>query len=319
MWYESNEEKIRKLQDNLYEARRTILQLLPRTVQEIAEGYYLILTRRDAHDWLEKIVEAATQLAWPYAQETAYSGARAYCPLCRHGTNSYIGEEGFLLPGGMRKHLLGEGNAHECDVMHQVRKLAETYWRPRVEEAEAQERAQKEAELEMRRASEDQFRVDPSSSPQLIDESYAGNGVRDDASLGWAIDRLSQLGFKETRESLVRQLTKEYPRVVVYADPRKNGRIEFSVYRREQVEKPKSRKRWMPHYAGFHLLDTWRNDLISKFEQRVQDAGRSLRWANIGRANNRVKLTLVYSQHSLFASLHFAQIALIALGETPNL
>jgi hypothetical protein len=34
---------------------------------------------------------------------------------------------------------------------------------------------------------------------------------------------------------------------------------------------------------------------------------------------NRVKLTLVYSQHSLFASLHFAQIALIALGETPNL
>lgn len=277
MWHQSNEDRIRQLQDDLYQTRRAILCLLPAIVQEIAKDYYRIKTRSDAHEWLEKLVDTTIDIAWPYVEKRPYSGPRAYCPLCKGGTSNYMGEEGFLLPGGLRKHLLGEGNAYECAVLSPVRKLAASYWRPRVEEAEAQERAAAEALKGERRKSEQQFRVDPYGGPELLDEGFSSKGFRDHDSLVWAVDRLTELGFVEARDGLVRQFSKDYGTFVVYADPRQKGRIHFGVYRREQVEMPKSRRRWSPHHADFQILDSWRKDLPSKFEQRVQNAATSLK------------------------------------------
>ncbi len=112
--------------------------------------------------------------------------------------------------------------------------------------------------------------------PKLRDELSAFSEARDDASLAWAIDRLSQLGFIEVCERNIRQFTKDYGSVIVFADPRGQGRIDFNVYRREQVEKPNSRRRWSPHQSEFHLADTWHIDLLKKFETRVLGAKRSL-------------------------------------------
>jgi len=276
MWYQSHEDKIRRLENDLHRTRRAIIHLLPPTVQEVAKDYYRIETRVDAAAWLEKIVELTTEIAWPYAQEEPYSGPRASCPLCKRGTRSYMGEEGFLLPGGLRKHLLGEGNAHECDILAPVRELAEGHWRPRVEEAEARERSAKEAAKERRRQTEEQFRVEPSGTPKLRDELY-GSEARDDESLAWAINRLSQLGFVETRDGIVRQFTKDCGSVIIFADPRERGRINFDVYRREQVEKPKSRRRRTPHHSSFHLLDSWRNELPGNSSSGCRT--HSARWA----------------------------------------
>lgn len=242
MRYQPHEDRVRRLEEELYRTRRTIIALLPRAVQELAEDYHHITTHVEARNWLERLVEAVIELAWPLAEDDSYSGRRAYCPLCKRGTLGPYAE-GFLLPGGLRQHLFGEGNAYPCEVLRPVRELAADYWLPRVEELEARERAAREAEKEARRQREDVFRTDPRSAPQLRDEDLWGAEPRDNDSLAWAIQRLRQLGFVEQRDGRVRQFTKEYGDVVVYADPREMGRLNFSVFRREQVEKPNSRRR----------------------------------------------------------------------------
>jgi hypothetical protein len=157
-------------------------------------------------------------------------------------------------------------------VLIQVVELAREYWLSRVTEAEERERAEAEAEKSQRREREEMFLVDPRSAPQLRDETRYGTVCRDDESVLWAEARLRQLGFLERRIGRVRQFTKEYGAVVVFADPRELGRVKFVVLRREQVDKPKSRRRWMPDHESFYLLDSWRNDLSKKLETRVGKA-----------------------------------------------
>jgi hypothetical protein len=275
MWYRSSEERIKRLEDDLYRARRAVLKLLPPTIHEPGETYFSIESREAARLWEDALVEATIELAWPLANKTWYSGPRAYCPLCRSGSSGpYV--EGFALPNGLRKHLLGEGNARPCEVLIQVVELAREYWLPRVTEAEERERAEAEAEKSQRREREEMFLVDPRSAPQLRDETRYGTACRDDESMLWAEARLRQLGFLERRIGRVRQFTKEHGAVVVFADPRELGRLKFVVLRREQVDKPKSRRRWMPDHESFYLLDSWRNDLSKKLETRVGKAAGSL-------------------------------------------
>ena len=275
MWDLSHEDRIRRLEEELYRTRYAVVTLLPRAIQEIAKDYHNITTRTEAHNWLERLVEAVIELAWPIAEANSYSGRRADCPLCKRGTLGPYAE-GFLLPGGLRKHLLGEGNAYPCEVLTPVRELAADYWQPRVLEVEAREKAARETEKEERRQREDVFQTDPRSKPQLRDESLWGAEPRDDESLAWAIERLRQLGFAEQRDGRVLQFTKDYGEIIVYADPREEGRLNFSVFRREQTAIPKSRRRWTPDHAGFHLLDSWRKDLTKKVDERVQGARQSL-------------------------------------------
>lgn len=108
MYYESTDDRIRRLEDELYRARRTILDLLPPDIKEVVDRFWHLKTRREAHDWHTAVADAVIALPWPFAEETRYSGTRAYCPLCKSGTSSPY-EEGFKLPDGLRKHLLGEG------------------------------------------------------------------------------------------------------------------------------------------------------------------------------------------------------------------
>ena len=108
MWNETSENKIRKLENHLYDARQVIVSLMPPKVNEIAQDYFWIQTRADAYEWIEKLIEATIEIAWSLAEKTRYSEARADCPLCKRGSLGPYAE-GFLLPGGLRKHLLGGG------------------------------------------------------------------------------------------------------------------------------------------------------------------------------------------------------------------
>lgn len=274
-WYDSDSDVVRRLRENLRRARRAIITLLPDNIQELAETYRMISTRLEAQTWEDALVDAVIGIAWPIGAETQYAGPRAYCPLCRRGSSGPYAE-GFALPGGLRKHLLGEGNAYPCEVLSQVIGLAEDHWRPQVAEAESRERASLEVEKERRREIEDLYLTGPGAEPKLRDEFLFGDRSRDDESLGWAKDRLRQLGFTESRVGRVRQFTKEFGELVVFADPREVGKLNFSVYRKEQVERPKKRRHWTPDHASFHVLDSWRNRLDEKIAQGVEEAERTL-------------------------------------------
>jgi hypothetical protein len=268
MYYESIEDKIQRLESELLRARRTIVDLLPNDIKAVAESYWHVKSRREAHEWQSSVTNAVIELSWSSAQERAYSGSRAYCPLCKRGSSSPF-DEGFKLPDGLRKHLLGEGNAYQCDVMHAVFELA----RPKIRDAEAAEEIETAREAAERLASEQLFRTDPRSEPGLVDKNLGWCGVaRDDESMNWAIGRLMQLGFTISEENRVRAFTKDYGPVVVYADPREAGKIAFRMLRREQVENTKSRKRWSPDHESFQLQDAWKNDLLKKLDQRVEQA-----------------------------------------------
>ena len=153
-----------------------------------------------------------------------------------------------------------------------ARAISTDYWRPKVEQAEAYERAAKEALKQQRLQVEDLFRTSPGGTAYLLDEHVFGTEPRDNASISWALDRLKQLGFTEVLDGQIRQYIRDYGDIVVFADPRQRGRLEFAVYRKEQVEKPKSRRRWSPDYQSFHLQDSWRNDLERKLNDRVEAA-----------------------------------------------
>lgn len=272
MFYESDKDRIRHLENELYRARRTIFDLLPPDITELAGSYYDLKTRHDAQQWEISLAEVVIRLAWPFAQETAYSEPRADCPLCKRGTLGPYGE-GFKLPEGLRKHLLGEGNAHQCSVMHEVFELAKQAWLPKAREAEAAEAAQKATVERARRASEKLYQTQPRGEPELLDEHLGwSNGPRDQESMKWAINRLEQLCFTFHEVNRVRRFTKDYGSVLVYADPRENGKITFRVFRKEEVENPTSRRRSSPHYDPFYLQDSWKNELKKKLDDRVQEA-----------------------------------------------
>lgn len=50
-------------------------------------------------------------------------GARSNCPLCGGGPQS-VYDQGFSVPLGLRRHLVGEGRAHQCRTLHAIHELA---------------------------------------------------------------------------------------------------------------------------------------------------------------------------------------------------
>jgi hypothetical protein len=188
MWrYGYHDERIRTLENHLYKARRAVVTLLPKPIRDLAESYYSIGSKEDAHHWenalVDRIIESATTLGHG---EGAYFGPRAYCPLCGSGSSGPY-DRGFALPEGLRRHLTGFGNAGTCDVLSPVLDLARDYWMPRVEKVEAEREAERRAALERRRESEEMYVLGPDVRPLLNDEDIGyGATARDRESLTWA-------------------------------------------------------------------------------------------------------------------------------------
>jgi hypothetical protein len=267
--------EIRRLKDDLYQARRAIICLMPEPVQEILGTYYRCTSRMELHQWESNVIDQLVELAKPIPRRTAHDNERAYCPLCSGSAQSlYEEQQGFSLPIGLRRHLEGWGNTHQCDVTVAAFRLARDWAHDKFHEIEQQEHAEAEAKLAARRARETLYQTGPHSEPELMGGRYQWRPVRNHKSLSWAEERLEELGFKKMLRDRVKSYIHEHPGVFVYADPREEGRIEFFVYRfppppvlRKSRRGPNFEPR--PHFS---LSDAWKNDLQGKYSERLDQA-----------------------------------------------
>ena len=94
-----------------------------------------------------------------------YFDQRARCPLCRDSSSSPY-SEGFSVPEGLRRHLIGWGNARQCSVMEAACALARDHWHQAYDASDRAEDNAKQAELEARRKSETLFQVAPDQRAQ---------------------------------------------------------------------------------------------------------------------------------------------------------
>jgi len=135
--WEEQARKIRLLKDDLYMARRTIVELMPEKARSILNSYYETKSKEDWYRWPDQAAEQIIELCTDVTQRT-YQGylyeERAKCPLCGDGPQSfYDGHVGFKLPEGLRRHLTGYGRSRECSVFGAVRALGREHYQDRHE------------------------------------------------------------------------------------------------------------------------------------------------------------------------------------------
>lgn len=270
------EVKCRKLEDELYDARRVLLDLMPSEIMAVMEAFTECDSRAEFSEWRKRVIDMVLKKAGEQAPEADLLGeVRVQCPLCgREAFNPSGG--GFKMPEGLRRHLIGWGNAEPCRIMHHVRHLALGHleWRFREQTAhEAAEHAAKAAADKRRRGSEALFQLGPGSVPERLDEDILlwGDKPRDSESLAWAVKRLELLGFSERQEENVRAFVYQAGDWVVYADPREAGKIRFHVYR---VAGSKAKKGESVAHK-FYMLDKWKYELVRKFKERLANATKS--------------------------------------------
>lgn len=252
---------IRVLKNELYEARSTIIRLMPKAIKDLFEGYIQCKTRAECSKWeydvVNQIITRATVIP---EYKDSILGDRGSCPLCGEGSSHpYL--SGFSLPEGLRRHLSGWGNVSKCSVMSAVFGLAQDYLQYRFEDQDKVE-AFRENE---RRKSESLFIIGYGSNPHLIDEAVWGT-ARTAESLAFAEKRLRELGFSLNTEGNIKSYTLDRDNVLVFADPRAEGHIDFKIYKKPL---PKNARRFGLSCQTFGFRDNWKIKLKEKFEQRI--------------------------------------------------
>lgn len=130
--FEERDREIRRLQDELFRARVALIDLMKPEARAVLESYYRVKTTQDWYRWpddaAEKIVDLCTDVTERTYQGQVYE-ARARCPLCGEGPQSYYeGRSGFKLPEGLRRHLVGYGRSQECSVFGAARALGRDHY-----------------------------------------------------------------------------------------------------------------------------------------------------------------------------------------------
>src|SRR5262245_59034258 len=192
--------ELRDLKDELYAARRAVINLMPEKVAQVLGSYHKCKSTREYYAWCEEAAGQIITLVPPDTIKQSYDGRRASCPLCGsvgHGPFA----DGFTVPEGMRRHLTGYGNTHHCPVTEAAFELGGDYVKRRFGEAEAKAEAEAEAERTriqaQRRLTEVLYRIHPTDVPQLSDGDYSYLGLheaRNEERLLWAERRANSLG-----------------------------------------------------------------------------------------------------------------------------
>ena len=258
-----DEDRTRRLEEELWQARRNIIALMPDHVEHLLLGYHGCRSRSDYYRWQRDVIDQIVMNAKPDLDASYFQG-RGYCPLCKGGSLGPY-DRGFTLPEGLKRHLEGFGNTHICSVTQAAFQLAQDVLRDAFHEAEEAERL-REAE---RRRTERLYLTDPSYAPKLFEEGLFASEPRNQEALAVAENRLQKLGFnREERDNIISYKFTQDP-FTILADLRASGRIDFVVF---HGKKSKGK----PKIARFYILDNWKNDIVGKFESRLSDATNSL-------------------------------------------
>jgi hypothetical protein len=265
---DNREREIDRLHTELYRARHAVLELVPDEFSNLLSSYYEC-SAKERHTWqdgvAEQVIERAKLLPPPHAWADAN---RARCPLCRAGTQSPYAD-GFTVPEGLRRHLIGWGSAQQCSVMHAAACLARDVWYDKFGKAEETQRQEELADKARRRNVEQLYRIQPDGDGQLRDDLWSGRRPRTDQEMIAAEDRLKGLKFKAEIEGRTQAYTRAGDGYVVYADPRASGAIEFRLYKQSGKRSKNGRIMWEKHYQSFEIPDRWHRELLSKFETRL--------------------------------------------------
>lgn len=125
------EERIRRLEDDLFLARTAIIDLMPEPAQKVLDSYY---GAENAWAWSREASEKVVSLCEDVIPSVydGYDSPRAKCPLCKSGPATPY-HEGFALPEGLIRHLLGTHNSRACPVFDAARALSRDYFKRREE------------------------------------------------------------------------------------------------------------------------------------------------------------------------------------------
>lgn len=275
------ENEVREIQSELWNARRTIIELVPEQFSALLRSYSECQSTGDFYRWRDRIVETIAKLV-PEESITEFAGTRrANCPLCCQQTLGPC-ETGFVIPGGLVMHLTGYKNAHHCKVTKAAFDLGREYVERKYGEAErAAQKAANEENMrltEARRNTEPLFKIHPTEPPELIDEGYRSWfwKNRDVESRAWAEARAISLGFAKHVNNNVQSLEKQQGDYVMYADIRFSKKIIFNVFRLP-IAKGKKIKQ-----ARFDFPDHLKHDLEAKFETQLKEALNKCRLPSLG-------------------------------------
>lgn len=261
-------ERVKRQEQTIERLRWDLVNLAPDEFRELLHSFFHCENRVDAHRWQDEVAEKiAAQTSPLWNPELAAQGqARAYCPLCRGGATNYYGNEpGFKLPEGLRRHLVGFGKSAQCVVMRAASEIARDYWHEKFYEREQQAARAAHALKQQRQKSEPVYVLGPTEAPVLLDDDSsswrpARPPGQEAPGLGWAEQRLAQLGFQVvvdgTRRSFTKAIVRGERELIIYADPRNVGAIKFRVF----DTKARGQKRGRA-LAWFEIQDRWKNGL----------------------------------------------------------
>jgi len=122
------EDKVRELENELFVARDTMFHLLRPELGKMLREQYGYQTFDEVHAWKVRTVEAIIAFAMGGNESEKVvrfprGDGRAPCPLCSHGPDSPY-YDGFLLPDGLRRHLLGTHRVNQCRVFRAAERMA---------------------------------------------------------------------------------------------------------------------------------------------------------------------------------------------------
>ena len=260
-----DDKRVRELENELQAVRRALVKLMPTEIADLLLSHHSCESQSDFASWRATVIERVCEVATPELSQSFFQ-ERAYCPLCRQGS-SWGYSNGFTLPEGLRRHLIGFGRTSMCPVTEAAFYLASDYLQPRFAEIQAaEERVRAE-----RRNSERLYLVDLDSPPKLLDEFPLGYSykARSPDGLAAAEERLHQLGFETQLQQNVICYKLEHGVHTVLADPRPVGRIDFVVHAPAGPDRKREK-------SQLFLLDSWRKELASMFHRRLKAAVDSL-------------------------------------------
>ena len=123
----SEDVRIERLEKELWVTRHIVLNLMTEEARKILQSYYRCDPSEEGEMWLSDIVASVMELAKPLSTNPDSSlSNRARCPLCGSESSAPYAI-GFTMEG-LRRHLTGWGNVHECGIMMVARKLAMEHW-----------------------------------------------------------------------------------------------------------------------------------------------------------------------------------------------